>query len=251
MAFVDIKPEGKLFVFKGREMLVDSNGEPRHEIVPQEMRKDAFTDSLTGTSAIEARKEYEPAGGVFKPLREYFACHQEEQVVLASRMKGYLNWRITNRYCCTCGTLLEEYKNENARICPECHSIHYPRINPCIIVVVEKDDKILLLRHKQRNQDIFACLAGFVETGESIEHALIREVREETGIEIENIRYAGSQSWPFPDQLMFGFYATYKSGEFNLQSDEIYEAGWFSRDALPPSPQPGSIAWCLIHNVSI
>lgn len=254
MAFKEYTPDGgleNLYIFRGRDMLVSPDPEmgrlnPIGAEVPTEMCLDSFTDTITGLSAIEVRSGFVPATGQFRPMREYFFDHSEEEVVNASRMKGYANWRISTKYCCTCGTVLQEYPLENARICPECNKIHYPRINPCIITVIEKDDRILLLRHKQRNQDIFACLAGFVETGESIEHALRREVIEETGLEIEDIRYVGSQSWPFPDQLMFGFTAKYKSGTFNLQSDEIYEAGWFSRDDLPPSPHPGSIAWCLI-----
>jgi len=252
MAFKKYTPsEGNqnTYIFRGRDMLVSANtGEPIGVYVPEIKIKDSFTETITGLSAIEVTQDFVPENGEFRLMREYFSDHGEELVVNASRMKSYLNWRMSTRFCCTCGTQLQEYADENARICPECKKVHYPRINPCIITVIEKDDKILLLRHKQRNQDIFACLAGFVEVGESIEHALRREVMEETGLEIENIRYMGSQSWPFPDQLMFGFVATYKSGTFKLQSSEIFEAGWFSRDNLPPSPHPGSIAWCLIHN---
>ena len=166
-------------------------------------------------------------------------------------MKGYLNWRAAVRYCPTCGAPLEEHPVENARVCPKCGKVHYPRISPCVIAVICKGDEMLLLKHVQRNQDIWCCLAGFVETGESLEQALVREVREEVGLEIENIRYAGSQSWPFPDQLMVGFYADYKSGEIRLQPEEIAAAEWFRKDNLPVHPNPGSISWNLIHYQSI
>ena len=135
-----------------------------------------------------------------------------------------------------------------ARVCPDCGNIIYPRIDPCIIVLVYKEGKILLARHVQRNQDIYACIAGFVEAGEPIEHAVEREIMEETGLKVKNIRYFGSQSWPFPAQLMFGFIADYESGEISLQAEEISDAQWFDPDHCPASPQPGSIAYRLIED---
>lgn len=169
----------------------------------------------------------------------------------AARMRGYLNWRSSVRFCPSCGAMLEDHPVENARVCPECGKVQYPRIEPCVIAVICRGKEILLLRHAQRNQDIWCCLAGFVEAGESLEQALRREVKEETGLEIGNIRYAGSQSWPFPDQLMVGFYADYAGGDIVLQESEILEAGWFRTDNLPPHPSPGSISWNLIHFMPI
>ncbi|MBQ0126580.1 MAG: NAD(+) diphosphatase [Bacteroidales bacterium] len=166
-------------------------------------------------------------------------------------MRGYLNWRSSVRFCPSCGAMLEDHPVENARVCPECGKVQYPRIEPCVIAVICRGKEILLLRHAQRNQDIWCCLAGFVEAGESLEQALRREVKEETGLEIGNIRYAGSQSWPFPDQLMVGFYADYAGGDIVLQESEILEAGWFRTDNLPPHPSPGSISWNLIHFMPI
>ena len=115
-------------------------------------------------------------------------------------------------------------------------------------MLVSKGDKILLARHAQRNQDVYTCLAGFVEAGESIEHAVRREIMEETGIKVKNIKYFGSQSWPFPANLMFGFTAEYESGEITPQADEIADAQWFDRDNSPATPPKGSIAYKLIHN---
>ena len=113
----------------------------------------------------------------------------------------------------------------------------------------KKDEKVLLARHAYRNQDIFACIAGFIESGESAEHAVAREVFEETKLKVKNIIYRGSQSWPFPNQFMLGFTAEYDSGELVLQKEEITEAGWFDVDNLPASPKPGSIAYRLIHGL--
>ena len=167
--------------------------------------------------------------------------------MLAFRAKSLSEWASATRFCARCSAALDEDSQLTARRCPHCQSLYFPRIDPCIIVLVKKEGKILLARHVQRNQDIYACIAGFIEAGESAEHAVEREVYEETGIRVKNIRYQTSQSWPFPGQLMLGFTAEYAGGGFRLQADEIADAGWFDPDCLPPSPQPGSLAYRLIH----
>jgi len=249
MAFIEINPSfTKVLVFRGKDILTDSEGKAC--AVQCDRPDDCFLDSQTGISAAEAGASYEvPDGYRFITLREYFSYASEEDVAVAGRMRGYLNWRASYRFCPFCATPLSPHPIENSLVCPSCGRIHYPRISPCIIAVIDRGEEILLLRHRQRNQDIYACLAGFVEAGESLEHALRREVREETGLEICNIRYAGSQSWPFPDQLMVGFYADYLSGDIRIQEDEITEARWFRRDDIPASPRPGSISYKLIHRI--
>ena len=185
-------------------------------------------------------------------LRDYFATHSEEENIVAARHAALTAWNERLKFCSACGEPLPPVDintSECVRICPQCRTQHFPRIEPCIIVIVEKDGKILLARHKQRNTNIYACLAGFVEAGESIEHAVKREVREETGLEIKNLKYRGSQSWPFPDQLMLGFTAEYASGEIKIQNEEIVDAQFFSRDDLPPHPRQGSISYQLIHGI--
>ena len=127
---------------------------------------------------------------------------------------------------------------------------NFPRIEPCIIIAVHnRQGKVLLARHTYRNTSMHACIAGFIEAGESAEQACRREVFEETGLSIKNLVYKGSQSWPFPDQLMLGFSAEYESGELKLQKDEISDAAWFDPENCPDSPPPGSIAYKLIHNL--
>lgn len=227
-------------------MLIDAAGEPAQALIGD--GKSRYTDVVSGATGIIVGEGFScPEGTRFESLREYFARESEEKTALAARMKGLVTWKSLTKYCTNCGGSLVPHARENALVCPDCGHVHYPRISPCVIAVIRKEDKMLLLRHRQRNQDIFACLAGFVETGESLEEALRREVREETGLEICNIRYAGSQSWPFPDQLMVGFYADWKSGEVKIQEDEISEAGWFTKGNIPASPRQGSISYKLIH----
>jgi NAD+ diphosphatase len=117
---------------------------------------------------------------------------------------------------------------ERAKICGNCGAVYYPRISPAIIVAVKRDNKLLLLRNKMHKHDFYSVLAGFVEPGESLEECLVREVKEEVGIEVKNIKYFASQSWPFPNTLMVGFTADYKSGELRPDGVEIDEAGWFA-----------------------
>lgn len=249
LSFLNSVPSAAhVFVFRGRELLVDDSGAP---CVPENLSASslrlAFKDGADDAAGIVVDRDYEcPDEMRFINLRELFALGDEEEIGLASRMKGLAEWLLATKCCCGCGAALVPHPTERALVCPSCGRVHYPRISPCVICVVRREGRMLLLRHRQRNQDIFACLAGFVETGESLEAALRREVREETGLEIRNIRYAGSQSWPFPDQLMVGFYADYESGELKLQEEEIIEAGWFSPDAVPASPRPGSISYKLI-----
>ena len=181
-------------------------------------------------------------------LRQFYAEHDEETASKVFRAKALSEWRKKTVFCPRCGAKLVESNDFTAMQCPDCGELLFPRIDPCIIVLVRKGEKILLARHAQRNQDIYACLAGFVEAGETIENAVRREIFEETGIKVKNIQYRGSQSWPFPQQLMLGFYADYESGEITLQKEEITDAQWFDRDNLPASPAPGSIAYKLIHN---
>ncbi|MDE5561699.1 MAG: NAD(+) diphosphatase, partial [Bacteroidaceae bacterium] len=139
------------------------------------------------------------------------------------------------------------HKEDASLTCTNCGNTLFPRIEPCIIVLVSRGDDILLARHRQRNSQYFSCLAGFMEAGESAEQAVRREIMEETGISVRNIRYYGSQSWPFPSQLMLAFTAEYESGEIHVQESELYCAEWYPRNQCPATPPEGSLAYRLIH----
>ena len=196
-----------------------------------------------------------PAGCTEIPLRQYFADARAKAattsdatdfVLLASRARGLLNFRAQKRFCSICGNKLRDDERFTARTCAACGHQFFPQLEPAIIVLVTRGDELLLARHRNRIDTIFTCIAGFVEMGETIEHAVIREVMEETGITIKNLRYVASQAWPYPDQLMFAFRAEYESGDIHVQRDELHEAHWFKRDALPAIPKPGSVAYRLI-----
>lgn len=208
-----------------------------------------FREKENHFCAKEIPPEYKAAELMEISIREYFAAHKETECNLVSRAKSIVKWLSSMRFCPGCGkSRLESHRQLSALTCPSCNKIYFPRIEPCVIVLIHKGEEILLARHSYRNQDIFACIAGFIEAGESAEQAVHREVLEETGLKIKNITYKGSQSWPFPDQLMLAFSAEYESGQIKIQEEEIAEVRWFKKNAIPAGPKPGSVAWKLIND---
>lgn len=156
------------------------------------------------------------------------------------------HWRNINQYCGKCGATMNDSTKERARTCSACNNIVYPRISPCIIVLVTNGEKILLARSPHFPPGILSTLAGFIDIGETVEQAIIREVKEEVGIEVDDLKYICSQPWLFPDSLMLGFTAKYVSGDLNINKDEIEFAGWFDKDNLPKLPDTMSIGRHLI-----
>ena len=182
------------------------------------------------------------------PMRTFFSQSAEDVVLKASRAKALAEWQRNTRFCSRCGAPLVLHSQLTAMQCSCCQHLVFPRIEPCVIVLVRKGEQALLAKHVQRNQQMYACIAGFMEAGETAEQAVQREVMEETGLKLKNIRYFGSQSWPFPSQLMIAFTAEYAGGDIKVQESEISEARWFSRSQLPQFPPAGSIAHRLITN---
>ncbi len=165
------------------------------------------------------------------------------------RAKELLHWRNQHKFCGHCGNPLSESKTDAALICPVCGEHYYPQIAPAVIVAVIRNGKEILLAHNRRfRENIYGLIAGFVEAGESAEQAIAREIMEETGITVGNIRYFSSQCWPFPNSLMLGYYADYVSGDAEADGDELSDLGWFSVENLPQIPPPGSIARRLIDD---
>ena len=142
---------------------------------------------------------------------------------------------------------METKEHEYVKVCPTCRLSSYPRISPAVIMLIERGDEVLLARNHRYPPNYYSILAGFVEPGESLEDAVAREVMEEVNLSIKNIRYFGSQPWPFPNSLMLGFIAEYDDGEIVVQDDELEKADFFRFDALPSVPPPASIARQLIN----
>lgn len=159
-----------------------------------------------------------------------------------------LTWHRNHRFCGRCGAETVASEAHRARECPACGLLHFPRISPAVIVRVTRNDRILLARQPRWPEGMFSVLAGFNEPGESLEMTIMREIREEVGIEVADIRYFASQSWPFPHSMMIGFTARWAGGELRIDDDEIVAADWFSRERLPRLPHPLSIARHLIDD---
>jgi len=185
---------------------------------------------------------------LFKNIRQVLATLASDQFALVLRAFHILTWIEKNKYCGCCGAALNISKNELTLNCSSCHNIIYPRISPAIIVAVTKDNKLLLARAKNFKTTMYSVLAGFVEPGETLEECISRELNEEVGIEVTNIRYFGSQAWPFPDSLMIAFTAQWAKGDIIIDNNEIIEAGWFSANQLPKIPEPISISRQLIDS---
>jgi NAD+ diphosphatase len=182
-------------------------------------------------------------GEEYATLREAGAFLDDREAGIAVHAIGLANWHATHPRCARCGAATEIADAGHLRRCPECEAQHFPRSDPAIIVLVLDDqDRALLGRGANWPPGRYSTLAGFVEPGESLEAAVRREVLEETGVVVgEQIRYAGSQPWPFPSSLMLGFYARADSTTIDVDGDEIADARWFARDALQQVIDAGGV----------
>ncbi|QIB67442.1 NAD(+) diphosphatase [Kineobactrum salinum] len=197
---------------------------------------------------IDETAELDPMRFQQGNLYQLLGRGDESLFALAGRASQLLAWERDHQYCGRCGEGMVLDRQERAMRCLPCHTVNYPRINPCIIVLVTRGEQMLLARHANFRGNMYSTLAGFIEAGESAEETLRREVREEVGIEVGRLRYFGSQSWPFPSQLMLGFFADYAGGDIVCEPAEIADAGWFHYRELPRTPTPASIAGQLIRH---
>ena len=178
----------------------------------------------------------------FINLRGLFGRIPDELFGVISRGLQIITWSKTNKFCGVCGSPLKEEKHERAMKCTNCDADPvYPRISPCVITLIHKENKVLLAHNVNFPENFYSTLAGFIEPGESAEEALKREVMEEIGVEVDNINYFESQAWPFPSQLMLGYFAEYKSGQITPDNIEIDQADWFDINNLPNVP-PSNIS---------
>lgn len=199
--------------------------------------------------AVElAEEENLPQGFAATSLRTLLGRVDDRIFSNWSRAAQTLHYYRSHRFCGSCGTKTVTHPTETARLCPACSSCYYPRISPCIIVLIHRGNEILLARSPRFRRNMFSTLAGFVEPGESAEEALHREIFEEVAIKVKNLRYYSSQPWPFPSQLMLGFFAEYASGTIQIDGVEISEAFWYEYDRLPEIPGKTTIAGQLIRS---
>ena len=184
----------------------------------------------------------------FIDLINILAFLDTESLLIASRASILNDWHIKNTYCNYCGNINKFDLEEGAFRCECKNAFNYPSISPCIITLIHDDERILLGRSKFFPQNMYSTLAGFIEAGESAEQALIREVSEEVNVEVSQIEYYSSQSWPFPSQLMLGYKCKYQRGEIVLNDKELEDARWFNVNELPNIPPDTSISGQLIRS---
>jgi NAD+ diphosphatase len=189
-----------------------------------------------------------PAGFLLEELRSLFGRLDEGLYEAALTAVHLVEWEKNCRFCSRCRAALTPRTDVRAKECSGCGRLEFPRVSPAIIVLIERGNTLLLARSARFPAAFFSVLAGFVEPGENLEAAGRREVMEEAGIAVTDIRYFGSQPWPFPDSLMIGFTAQYESGEIRIDGEEIVEADWYRADNLPQLPGKLSIARQLIDS---
>ena len=259
------KPEASLnepglwFVLDKGRLLIKTQGCEEGIIIPaaRELEESGITlarKQFIGSlgkrpcyAAVVEGDKTPPEEFTLKPLRTLLSRLDEGLIRAAGRAHQFIHWEHTHNYCGACGSRIEEKADEQAKICPQCGLVNYPRINPAVIVAVIKSDQILLARKNQPRIPFYSVLAGFVEPSETLEECVRREVNEEVGITVKNIQYFSSQPWPFPNSLMIGFTAEYLTGEIQIDPEELSDARWFDKGSLPQVPPPLSIAGQLIE----
>lgn len=214
-----------------------------------------FLGHLDGRAywGVDVPSGADPSDGASLDLFSFFGRASEDEWLVAGRAVQIVDWARTHRFCGRCGEPTQPARGERAMKCPACHLVAFPRLAPAMITLVTRgstgpDQEALLARGVQFRVPMFSCLAGFVEPGETLEGAVVREVREEVGVAVGNVRYLGSQPWPFPHSLMLGFRADWVSGDIVCDPNEILEANWYRKDDLPPIPPGISIARKLIDH---
>ena len=250
-------PDAYWLVFRGSHLLVRAVGEraealrgPDIAALEPVLLRRLYLGALDGVDCYAAEAPPEapaPDGMEYAGLRALYGRLDEPFFALAGFAAQIVEWDRTHQFCGRCGSPTVPAPGERARRCPTCGLLSFPRLSPAVIMLITRGDAMLLGRAHNFSGPFYSTLAGFVEPGETLEEAVAREVREEVGIEIRDIRYFGSQPWPFPHSLMIGFMAEYAAGEIVVDGREIADAGWFTAADLPLLPAPLSIARRLIE----
>ena len=232
--------EGQLLLAEGHEEVLPG---PQFDATVRH-----YLGRLGGLDAWALRLDAVPPGWRRVPLRAAMMALPAAQREVAARAAQLIEWDRTHRYCGVCGTPTERVEHERARRCPACAHAAYPRVTPAMMVLVWRPGEVLLARAPHFTPGMYSALAGFVEAGETLEQCVERETAEEVNVRITDLRYQGSQSWPFPHSLMLAFTARWTGGEIVPQAGEIEDAQWFPIDALPMIPPRFSISGHLIRD---
>ncbi|GAB6054797.1 NAD(+) diphosphatase [Methanobacterium movens] len=217
--------------------------------LPAEALRQIYMGQLRGSPCfvVEIESSFELSSLSFIDLKELYSILEYDIYLLAGRAIQIINWDKNHQFCGKCGSSTRTMEGEMAKICPDCGHFNYPRLSPAIITAIVKEDKLLMARHTYGITNRYGLVAGFVEAGETLEEAVQRETSEEVGLKIKNIKYFGSQPWPYPNSLMVGFTAEYHEGEIKVDGKEIEDARWFRASEIQKRPSSISISGELIE----
>jgi NAD+ diphosphatase len=240
---------------RGTELLVTADlrlpeGELPEELLsaPSDPLYIGHWEGMPCRALLLPREHPLPAGFTAESLLATDPALSIELLTLGGVAGQILHWEQGSRFCSRCGGEMQRLESEWGKRCRGCGYDHYPHIHPCVIVLVRRGNEVLLTRKSIWPPGRYSLVAGFLDFGECLEEAVVREVLEETGVLVNNVRYVGSQSWPFPSQLMAGFTAEYAGGEVVVEEKELEDARWFPVTALPVLPPKRSIARYLLDN---
>ncbi len=257
----EVSASDRVFVIQDDKVLVEDRGGRARVPAYAEVRRHTTFQTAQYLGTLNGAHCY--AGAIagedglpdvlhFRPIRSLFGELDDAAFWTAARALHLVSWDLKTKFCAACGGPVEMDAEDRAKRCTRCRKVHYPTISPSIITAVSRGNELLLLNHQRSSDDLYVLLAGFVEPGETLEEAVMRECLEETGIIVRDIRYFGSQPWAFTQALMVGFTAEYESGEIVPQASEIRDARWFKARELSevlrrlPSPANFSITWRMI-----
>lgn len=216
------------------------------ELAAQPLHVGFVDEARVWLCPVEGADVAPPDGWEWQETRALLAMLTPAQSHAVSCARQLLWWERRHRFCGACGTPTIDVTEERARKCPKCGAVFFPVVSPAVIVLVTRGDEVLLAHNRNFRPGMFSLLAGFVDPGETLEQAVVREVFEETGIQVSDLRYVTSQPWSFPNSLMLGFRARAVGGEVAADGKEIETAGWFTAGALPEIPRSGTVARNLI-----
>lgn len=246
------------FVFRGHDLIVRDPDDGAFVEIPvarqlSDVGFDPIRSQVLGhfdgrpvcSAEIDVAAEL-PPGFVAYSLRRLFGRMEQAVFDVAGTAYQVQYWDKTHQVCGACASVLEYRPRSRSKVCTKCQIDYFPKVAPAMIVLVEDGDTLLMARHSRLPPGMYALVAGFLEPGETLEECVAREVMEETGIEVDDIRYFASQPWPFPHQIMVAFFARKSGGELRVDTEELEDARFFHRNALPMLPPPISVARKLI-----
>ncbi|MEW5903547.1 MAG: NAD(+) diphosphatase [Pseudomonadota bacterium] len=245
--------DGLTFCFSGKDLLLDAAGRLPDVAAVADLGAPQHEHVIGRCGELRYRLQVWPAdlalptGWCKADFRKAWVGLPQEMQPALGRARQLAVWLAETRYCGACGEAMQTDAVAAVRRCPACGFVAYPRLSPVGMVLIGRGDEVLLARAPHFQPGVYSALAGYVEAGESVEACIAREVQEEVGLRIDNLRWFGSQSWALSNAMMLGFTADYAGGELVLQAEEIEDARWFRRDALPGLPHASTLAGRMIR----